>query len=152
LGDSVLESPLEIECNCAVRRKEFLRVGGFNPKLFGHEGVDLSYRLRNSGKLLYIPSVIIYHDRGDNLKHYLRKQYRHAYNSMLLVKNYNQVISYYNQFTYPSRPNIDYRLSILQRFQMIILTFLSFGSAHAGSLSYRIKVVFLKKEASIHTQ
>jgi|WetSurMetagenome_2_1015567.scaffolds.fasta_scaffold00064_28 glycosyltransferase involved in cell wall biosynthesis len=57
------------ECNCAFSRKEYLALNGMNPLLFGHEGIELSYRIEKkygSHKILYSPEMIIYHDFADS--------------------------------------------------------------------------------------
>ena len=145
-----MDSPLTTEGNSAVRRDVFLTIGGFNSKLYGHEGIDLSYRLRNLGKQLYIPSIIIYHDLGDNLKHFLKKQYRHGYNAILLYKNSKQVIDYYNQFIFPSNANSNQKLGLMKKFQLKIIKVLSIGVEHMGSVMYRTHVILLKKNANNH--
>lgn len=152
LGESVLDSPLTLEGNSAVRRKDFLNVGGFDPKLFGHEGIDLSYRLVNHGRQLYIPDAVIYHDSADNLKHYLKREVRQGYNGSLLSHKYPEIIVYAKQFTYSSKVRNKFRLSMRQRLQMIVIRALSIGAYRAGSLLFRAHVIFLKKEPTTHTK
>lgn len=78
LGDDVVPAMLDFEANIAIRAEPFSEVNGFDPALFGGEGSELSRRLAPYGRLLYIPDLIVRHDYADSLRHYLRKQYRHA--------------------------------------------------------------------------
>jgi GT2 family glycosyltransferase len=78
LGDQVIPAVLDFEANIAVRAAAFREAGGFDPALFGGEGTELSHRLAPLGEILYIPDLVVRHDYADSLRHYLRKQYRHA--------------------------------------------------------------------------
>jgi len=99
LGDDTLDTALMVEGNCAIRRKNFLNIKGFNVNLYGHEGVELSYRLKEFGQQLYIPSVIIYHDSGDNLAHLVKRSIRHGYNTAFIADKYPAINTYSNQFS-----------------------------------------------------
>jgi GT2 family glycosyltransferase len=79
LGDEVVPAMLDFEANIATRTAPFREVNGFDPALFGGEGSELSKRLSPYGKLLYIPDLVVRHDYADSMRHYLRKQYRHAF-------------------------------------------------------------------------
>lgn len=71
---------INIEGNSAFKRKEYLECGGFNPALFGHEAIELSYRLeRRFGlkKMLYSASTIIKHDLAHTDKKFDTKRRRH---------------------------------------------------------------------------
>jgi GT2 family glycosyltransferase len=150
LGTSILESPLTTEGNCAVRKKDFLEIGGFNPKLYGHEGLELSYKLIKNGKQLYIPDVVIYHDSGDSLKHFLKKQYRHGYIDMFFYKKYPEVINYKKQFKFPKIKNDKSNLSVKKIFQVIATRILSIGAYQTGLMLYRINIILLKNYESDH--
>ena len=53
----------------AFRRYEYRKAQGMNPLLFGHEAVELSYRLQRMVfpfRMLYSPEVVVYHDRTDH--------------------------------------------------------------------------------------
>ncbi len=56
---------VNVEGNSAFRKDEYFRLKGMDPLLFGHEGIDLSYRiekLHGPGKILYSPETVIFHD------------------------------------------------------------------------------------------
>ncbi len=82
LGSEVMPWFLDIEGNSAVRASAFIAANGFNEAIFGAEGLDLSSRLDNEsgGRVLYEPSVLVYHNYADNLVHFIRKSYRHGRN------------------------------------------------------------------------
>lgn len=46
--------------NMAVRRKEYLKVGGFNPDLITGEDTDLIKRIRRYGEVVYAPEAVTY--------------------------------------------------------------------------------------------
>lgn len=98
LGNRIVDSAMTTEGNCAVRRDAFLRVGGFNPNLYGHEGMELSYRLAGSGRQLYVPDAVVYHDYADNLRNLLRKHFRNGYNGRRFAARYPEVIAYFEGF------------------------------------------------------
>lgn len=65
LGHYPCPAELNFEGNCVVRRPEYLKMGGFDPLLFGHEGKELSSRLRSAfpgKKILYWPELVVRHD------------------------------------------------------------------------------------------
>jgi len=79
LGDKIIPNYFGIEGNCAFRRNKYVKLGGFNPKLFGAEGLDISYRAFKKGyNTIYHPKVIIYHDYADSWKHFIEKNFRHG--------------------------------------------------------------------------
>jgi hypothetical protein len=45
LGDQIVKTSLNIEGATYIRRVSYENVGGYNPKIFGHEGQELGYRL-----------------------------------------------------------------------------------------------------------
>jgi glycosyltransferase involved in cell wall biosynthesis len=61
---------LVVGCNFAVRRKDALRIGGFDPALGGSKGVtaddvDFIYRvLKHNLGVLYAPELRVFHDHG----------------------------------------------------------------------------------------
>jgi glycosyltransferase involved in cell wall biosynthesis len=62
-----------ILCNVVVRKDAYQKVGGFDPRLYPGEEINLFSKLSDIGyKLLYSPDVIVYHKRrplfGSHLK------------------------------------------------------------------------------------
>ncbi|NEP91298.1 MAG: glycosyltransferase [Okeania sp. SIO2C2] len=65
LGVYPLPAVLITEGNMVIQKQAFVSVGGFDPLLFGHEGVELTSRclqkFPNKG-IYYWPKLLIYHD------------------------------------------------------------------------------------------
>lgn len=65
LGPHQIQRFCDIEGFSIFRRSDILRVGGFDPVLYGHEGMDLTARLYpivGPEAFLYEPSAVLYHD------------------------------------------------------------------------------------------
>lgn len=66
LGDQEKPSLLSIEGNMSIDKALFQSVSGFDYSLYGHEGIDLTYRLVKNGisreKIIYNPAAIIRHE------------------------------------------------------------------------------------------
>ncbi len=91
LGDVPYSTMCNQEGNAAFLAWAWRAVGGQDPLLFGHEGIDLSWRLmqafRLNNAIIYWPDAVIYHDYGDmakmrdkniryfNINNYLRYKY-----------------------------------------------------------------------------
>lgn len=138
LGNTCVEFPLVTECNIAVRRGALLSVGGFDSSLFGHEGLELSYRLRRLGRIVYMPNAVVYHDFGDDLKHFLTKQYRHGYNMRFFVEDYPEVVRYHRQFTYPAQSGKVCGLGVWKRSQVMCIGLLAEFASLVGGIRYSI--------------
>jgi len=74
LGNSAFPTFCDIEGNSAFLREVYISLDGMDPLLFGHEGIDLTYRIAKKysvlNKVIYWPDTIIYHDAatGDSAK------------------------------------------------------------------------------------
>lgn len=69
LGLEACDDLLSLEGNLVVERQAFLEVGGFDPALFGGEGLDLAFKLRTrfpERTLRYVPSLLMQHDYCDS--------------------------------------------------------------------------------------
>ena len=53
----ILHRPSMTGRNFAVRQEAFLKIGGFNEKLFTHEDYDLGDRLAKIGKVFFTPRL-----------------------------------------------------------------------------------------------
>jgi len=63
-------------CNFFVRRKDFEKTKGFDPRYWGGEDTKLCYSLLKIGKkIIYEPEVIIYHHPRKTIKQHLRQTY-----------------------------------------------------------------------------
>lgn len=75
-GTWPVEDCLVTEGSSLVRRKPYVAVGGFAEALSGHEGIDLTYRLKEHNphaSVLYAPDVVMQHDYFDGWPKFLRK-------------------------------------------------------------------------------
>ncbi|MDP2216518.1 MAG: glycosyltransferase family A protein [Methanolobus sp.] len=91
LGDEIIPWTIDLEGNSSFKKNVLLEVEGFNPNLWGHEGIEISYRILekygDKNKLIYSPNPIIYHDYATCFKKYIKKQLRHDTFSNLSTGN-----------------------------------------------------------------
>ena len=71
-------------CNSIYRRKDILKVGGFNVISPGAEDAELNRKLLEFGKLIYTPDAIISHNHRWNLKEFTKKMFRYGYERGLI--------------------------------------------------------------------
>lgn len=82
-GDLPIDDALITEGATIVRRVEFLECGGYPEGVYGHEGIELTYRLKRSrprGRTLYVPEMILYHDYLESWGEFLEKMTRFSIN------------------------------------------------------------------------
>lgn len=75
-GARPVEDCLVTEGSSVVRRAAYLEAGGFAESLAGHEGIDLTYRLKQLDpdyRVMYAPDVVMAHDYYDGWEHFLDK-------------------------------------------------------------------------------
>lgn len=80
-GETGMVSPVNTEGNAAFRRSTYVDCGGMDPLLFGHEGLDLSYRIARQyglGCTRYEPRMVIFHDYAITPEKLAIKKRRHA--------------------------------------------------------------------------
>ena len=81
LGATECDDLLSLEGNLVVDRQAFLEVGGFDPELFGGEGLDLAFKLRTrfpDRALRYVPALLMQHDYCDSWSKFYRKSRRYS--------------------------------------------------------------------------
>lgn len=79
LGDRTIYGMINTEGNAAILRDIYTELNGMNPLLFGHEGIELSYRIYaryGYQKMIYCPHVIVYHDYAESQTEFDSKQRR----------------------------------------------------------------------------
>ena len=82
LGDDRRVAFLNTEGNMAIDAAAFASVGGF-ASMFGHEGVELSSRVRDrfgDRSIWYEPGAVVRHDYVEGIGEYLGKKFRHGRN------------------------------------------------------------------------
>ena len=65
-------------CNSLYRKRDLLKVGGFKHTLPGAEDADLNSRMLTVGKLLFVPSAIVFHDHGRGFKDFAKQMLRYG--------------------------------------------------------------------------
>lgn len=67
-------------CNSMYHKKDVVGVGGFNIHLSGADETELNRRLikLKQGKLLYVPSAVVLHDHGRDLKEFAKNMYHYG--------------------------------------------------------------------------
>jgi glycosyltransferase involved in cell wall biosynthesis len=91
------------EGNMVIRKKEYIKVGGFEDPLYGHEGIVMVHRMLtfygyNEEEFYYDPRLVLYHDfkRVNNKE----KEKRQLYMSQMIKKNYPNIHRTYNKLQY----------------------------------------------------
>lgn len=65
--------------NCFVRKKAFITIGGFNPKLFPGEDPEFFARAARKGnRIAYDPELIVYHKRRASYKEFLKQFFNYG--------------------------------------------------------------------------
>ena len=62
-------------CNSMYRRRDLIKIGGFNVRLSVNEETELNKRLMKLGKLLYTPNAIVLHNQDRDLKDFTKRIY-----------------------------------------------------------------------------
>ncbi len=109
LGPAIKPTVIELEGNSSYRKSVLSDVGGFNPELFGAEGLELSYRIVRKYKrpeaIIYTPEAIIYHDYSKGLLDYLEKCYRHPKMRHKLMQQYPHIMNFAKEYDLCSESN-----------------------------------------------
>lgn len=102
LGNSVVPAVMGFEANASVRKYVLEAVNGFDPELFGAEGLELSYRIvqefNRPESLVYSPEPLIYHDFATGFFDYLEKCYRHPKMRNRIALRYPHILSFAKQY------------------------------------------------------
>ena len=108
LGNTIKPAVIGLEANASFKKSALIEVGGFDPELFGGEGLELSYRIAKKYKrpnaLIYNPEAVIYHDFAQGLFDYLEKCYRHTKMRDKLIQQHPDIISFTKEFGPYPRP------------------------------------------------
>lgn len=91
LGPIPIPSVINVEGNSAFNKNVYMEMNGMNPLLFGHEGLELSYRIGcRYGKysLIYYPQAVIYHDYTSNRNKLKAKKDRSSLMNRYVTKRF----------------------------------------------------------------
>lgn len=92
LGTKVFPYPVNLEGNASYRAEVFYKVGGWNDCImYGHEGIELSYRLLNKynapEKQIYHPTPLLYHEYIKSESQGKEKKYKQHASHFLIIKD-----------------------------------------------------------------
>lgn len=80
-GDAPIADTLITEGSMMVRRDVFIEAGGFHDELFGHEGIELTFRIfqkyGSEKEVKYVPDMVMRHDYMDSWEKFIRKCVRY---------------------------------------------------------------------------
>lgn len=75
-------------CFMFFRTRDFLLIGGFDPRFFMYfEDFDLSIRMKSLGRISYVPNVRVSHEGGDVGRKHIR---HHFYFALSAIKFFNK--------------------------------------------------------------
>lgn len=97
LGDIPVPSVINTEGNSAFRKDIYNEFGGMNPLLFGHEGLEFSYRISvkyGENYTIYWPKTVIYHDYANNDEKLKNKSIRHQLMKKYVLKKFPDIKKY----------------------------------------------------------
>ena len=78
-----------LTCNFFVRKRDFLRSGGFDSRYWGGEDTQVCFKIRKKGKvIIYNPEVVVYHHPRKDLRSHLRQTLFWAMWRGFLTKKY----------------------------------------------------------------
>lgn len=66
-------------CNCMYRRKDIIKISGFNVNFSLNEDTELNKRLLKFGKLFYNPNAIVLHNQDRDLIDFIKRIYLFGY-------------------------------------------------------------------------
>ena len=83
LGPDVRPTVMNLAGNSSFSRDLLVRAGGFHPEFFGHEELELTYRLVTEhgihrNRIIYYPQAVGYHDYCHSIGEYAKKRSRHC--------------------------------------------------------------------------
>lgn len=144
LGSKVIPWMIDLEGNSSFKKNVLLEVGGFNPDLWGHEGIEISYRIlkiyTNKNRLIYSPAPIIYHDYSTDFKKYIKKQLRHEEKQSILTGNSQELLKFTNDYEIASNvEKCSNNISLSIRFKLFFIRKITSIIKKMGS--YRISIL-----------
>jgi len=79
-----------VSCNMFLRKSAFNTAGKFDTKLFPNEENELMFRIKAAGyKLLYVPSLIVWHHRRNSIKKFVKQNFNYGRSRAQFLKKHN---------------------------------------------------------------
>lgn len=89
-------------CNIAYRRSALVESGGFDRALHVGEETELHYRLYTMGyRLIFDPSIIVYHKRRSSITKYFKQFFWYGYSKFKLVMKHPSTSFFPEIFLFP---------------------------------------------------
>ena len=104
LGDNIISAGPNTKCLLICQRDEYIKHGGFDTLLAGHEGWALCskmYPFHGPDAFLYAPQAIIRYDYANDAKHKVEKIFKFILNDKYLSAYYSLAISLRLSFRNP---------------------------------------------------
>ncbi|KKH47434.1 glycosyltransferase family 2 protein [Methanosarcina sp. 1.H.A.2.2] len=149
LGEKVIPWLMDLEGNSSFKKETLIEAGGFNPELWGHEGIELSYRIisryKDKSKLVYHPKPIIYHDYSDTFIKYAKKQLRHDRHRVMLNYYFPDLFKFASKYKLDSiklKKDTPPLLVRVKLFAIFALTFLIVNVVRLKRLLFKWKPTY----------
>lgn len=130
LGPTVEPAVIGFEGNMSFRKRVLIETEGFDPDLFGGEGLDLSYRIIQRYKqprgLIYNPDAIVFHDFAKGFFDYIEKCCRHPKMRNKLFRRNPRMLGFVREYGPYNKPKDTYS-SLYEKLAVKIVGL--FGSA-----------------------
>ena len=101
LGDEIIISGPNAECLLICRRDQYIKYGGFDTLLSGHEGWALCSKMfpfHGPEAFLYAPRAVIFHDFAIDSEHAAKKMEGYDYNNRYLAQYYPSALDLRRMF------------------------------------------------------
>jgi glycosyltransferase involved in cell wall biosynthesis len=101
LGNDIVISGPNAECLLICRRDQYIKHGGFDTLLAGHEGWALCSKMfpyHGPEAFLYAPHAVIFHDFATDSKHAAKKMESYNYNNRYLDQYYPSALNLRRMF------------------------------------------------------
>jgi len=83
-------------CNILYKKNILIEEGGFDENFNVGEDAELNFRLRQKGyKFLYLPDVIVWHRRPDNLKKFIKKMFLYGESMAKITRKHKKIVRWY---------------------------------------------------------
>lgn len=102
IGEKIKPAVVNLGGNASFKRDMLIEVGGFDPDFFGHEDLELTYRIvkkYGKNKVIYYPKAVIYHDFANSLKKHLKKHVRHSLMWDMLEETHPHILEFQRSYT-----------------------------------------------------
>ncbi len=143
-GPEPVDDALITEGASIVRRSVFVDAGGFPHNVDGHEGIEMTHRLkqlRPDGKTLYVPDVVLHHDYVEGWREFIAKATRHAHNEVDIENRDPEAAKFLDEYfsrTFPG-PDLTYLQQIARQLLRAIRFLIQSGARFRTRLQRREK-------------